>query len=118
MLKAGPVWDFDWASLSQGNSVHLINTIYYNALFKSDSFKTTVKNIWNEKSGTINISDKIEEIRNEIKIAAVYDSILWGVNHNPNPSVLTFNNFDGHVDFLKNVMNNKLSVVAAYISGL
>lgn len=118
MLKAGPVWDFDWASLSQGNSVHLINTIYYNALFKSDSFKTTVTNIWNEKSGTINISDKIEEIRNEIKIAAVYDSILWGVNHNPNPSVLTFNNFDGHVDFLKETLQNKKLAVGSFINNL
>ena len=118
MLKAGPVWDFDWASLSQGNSVHLINTIYYNALFKSDSFKTTVKNIWNEKSSTINISDKIEEIRNEIKIAAVYDSILWGVNHNPNPSVLTFNNFDGHVDFLKETLQNKKLAVGSFINNL
>ena len=118
MLKAGPVWDFDWASLSQGNSVHLINTIYYNALFKSDSFKTTVTNIWNEKSDTINISDKIEEIRNEIKIAAVYDSILWGVNHNPNPSVLTFNNFDGHVDFLKETLQNKKLAVGSFINNL
>ena len=105
-------------SLSQGNSVHLINTIYYNALFKSDSFKTTVKNIWNEKSGTINISDKIEEIRNEVKIAANYDSILWGVNHNPNPSVITFNDFDGHVDFLKETLQKKNLIVGNFINTL
>lgn len=118
VLKAGPVWDFDWASLSLSNEVCLNGTIYYNALFKSDSFKNAVKTIWAEKSGMINLSEQIEIFRNDLKTAATYDALIWGINHNPNLEELTFSNFDGHVDFLKDALNNKFQIVSSYILGL
>ena len=63
---------------------------------------------------------KIEELRNHLRVAAVYDSKIWGVNHNPLSSSggLIFNNFDGHVDFLKQTIANKFSVVDTAISDL
>ena len=122
LFKAGPVWDFDWASLSKGSSCTLKNTIYYNALFKSPSFKSKVKEVWAEKSADIDISARIEEMREAIALSAGYDAKLWGVNHNPMTAQgytsLTFDNFNGHVDFLKDALINKLSVVNSEVNGL
>ena len=109
IFKAGPVWDFDWASLAEHNTCILTNTIYYDALFKSSSFIQKLKEIMSEKVSVIDINSKIEELRSQISIAANYDAELWGVNHNP--TGLYFEDFDGHVDFLKETLNNKLEVV-------
>lgn len=122
LLKAGPVWDFDWASLEKTSSCSLKNTIYYNALFKSPSFKSKVKEVWAEKTVNIDISARIEEIRDAIALAAGYDAKLWGVNHNPVTAMgytsLSFDDINGHVNFLKSVLTQKLSVVNSEVNGL
>ena len=121
IFKAGPVWDFDWASLKQVNNCTLQNTIYYNALFKSSVFRNRAKGIWNEKSSGININNTIEILRNEISVGAEYDEKLWGVNHNPtssSASKLEYEDYNGHIDFLKSTLQNKLLVIENYISAL
>lgn len=116
-FKAGPVWDFDWASLYVSNSCSLKGTIYYNALFKSPSFKQRLKEIWSAKHEGIDISSKIENMRSQIQIAADFDTKLWGVNHNPITEQLSFSNFNGHVDFLKNALQSKYAVVESEVNG-
>jgi len=114
ILKAGPVWDFDRASNKKSNTCILKDTIYYNALFKSLIFRTKLKKIWDEKSNFIDVSLKIEQLRDILSVAAEYDAKLWEVNHNP--ANLSFENFNGHVDFLKSVLINKLKVVSKEIA--
>lgn len=115
-FKAGPVWDFDWAALATNHNVRLKNTIYYNALFKSPSFTDRVIEIWNEKSADIEIDTKIEELRTQLAVAAKYDAVLWGVNHNP--VSITCDDFNGHVDFLKEALNHKYQAVQEDIDAL
>lgn len=115
-FKAGPVWDFDWAVLSTSNPVRLNNTIYYDALFKSPSFTDRVKEIWNEKSADIDINSIIEELRTQLAVAAQYDAELWAVNHNP--VGIVYDDFNGHVDFLKEALNHKYQVVQEDIAAL
>ena len=90
------------------------NTIYYNALVKSSEFKSSVKTIWNKTNGIVDISSKIEEMRVLFKSAAEYDAKLWDVNHNPNNKVFT--DFDGHVDYLKDVLVQRYNVVSDEIN--
>ena len=118
IFKAGPVWDFDWATLyaSQANSCFLKGTIYYNALFKSPSFAARTKKIWAEKSASIDISTTIETFREQLEIAATYDAKLWGVNHNPVD--MKYDDFDGHVDFLKNTLVRKFAVVDSDVNAM
>ena len=113
-FKAGPVWDFDWAALDCWSGCYTKNTIYYDALFKSPAFVQKIQEIWNSKSPDINIDSKIEEMRSELAIAAEYDAKLWGVNHNP--ASIYFNNFNGHVDYLKEILNQKKSVIQQEIA--
>ena len=114
VMKAGPVWDFDWAALNVSNTCTLKNTIYYNALFKSSDFKNTVKTIWNEKKSDIDISTRVEEMRELLNVATQYDAVLWDVNHNPNNTVLV--DFNEHVDYLKDILLNKYIVVSNEIN--
>lgn len=118
IFKAGPVWDFDWATLyaSQANSCFLKGTIYYNALFKSPSFAARTKEIWAEKSASIDISTTIETFREQLELAATYDAKLWGVNHNPVD--MKYDDFDGHVDFLKDTFVRKFAVVDSDVNAM
>ena len=48
-------------------------------------------------------------MRSELTIASEYDSKLWDVNHNP--AEMLFSDFNGHVNFLKESLLQKLTVV-------
>ena len=116
MLKAEPVWDFDWASLAQTPICQLKGTIYYNALFKSPTFTTRTKELWGESYAKIDIATQIEAMREQLALAAEYDTLRWGAHNDP--SGITRANFNAYVDFLKDTLEKKLSVVNADVSGL
>ncbi|ORX78634.1 hypothetical protein BCR32DRAFT_294925 [Anaeromyces robustus] len=115
LIKAGPVWDFDWASLYKSPICTLKDTIYYNALFKSPTFVKHLKTIWNQYYQNISrdIENQIEFLRNKISTETEYDTLLWGKHNDPTiiPSTLLRKDFDAYVDFLKSTILNKLSVV-------
>jgi hypothetical protein len=54
LFKAGPVWDFDWSSLTT-RTTYLRESIYYDALFKSPLFILAVKRIWDTYSKDLKI---------------------------------------------------------------
>lgn len=116
MLKAGPVWDFDWSSLKERSNCILKSSIYYNALFKSPLFRTRTKELWNEYFEEISISSHIELMRSKLAVAAEYDTMLWGEHEDP--SGVKRENFDAYVDLLKERIMNKLSIVDKNISSM
>ena len=105
LLQAGPVWDFDWGALSQASRCGLKDTIYYNALFKSPSFKKRTKILWGKYYSTIDIVSRIESMRNEIYVSQQYDTIVW--KEHEDPSGIVRANFDAYVDFLKETLLKK-----------
>lgn len=116
MLKAGPVWDFDWASLSKPKSTSLKNTIYFDALFKSPAFINKVKEIWTECSAKISIDSQIETLRSQIYKEQINDTKRWGTHNDP--SGISRENFDAYVDFLKETLNEKYEIVKTEIEKL
>ena len=118
ILKAGPAWDFDtyWAE-NNISSCKLTQSLYYNALFKSETFKNEVKRVWEQYAGTINIQNIIMELKNEINSAAQYDVEYWGINHT-DPLGVKCENFDAYVDFLQNFLITKYNIVDNYILSL
>ncbi|HAJ97379.1 MAG TPA: hypothetical protein DCO72_06555, partial [Ruminococcus sp.] len=115
IFKAGPVWDFDMAALKQ-NGCWIKTTIYYNALFKSPSFKERIKTLWTEYYNAINIESRIESMRTEIYISQQCDTMIWGKHKDP--SGIVRENFDAYVDFLKETLLKKLDVVNTTINGM
>lgn len=114
IFKAGPVWDFDWASLYQPAYCTLKDTLYYNALFKSPEFVNRVKELWNQYYGRIYIVSKVESLRDELKFSAELDGYIWGINHNP--SGIVCNDFNEHINYVRNALSTKLDVVNADIT--
>lgn len=115
IFKAGPVWDFDYASLSQRETVRLTDYIYFNALFKSPLFKAATKRIWSAYSSSIDVETEIEKMRAYLKIAAGVDKIRWGEHNDPQQKE-NLADFDAYVDFFKAVLINKMSVVDDYVT--
>lgn len=114
-LKAGPVWDFDWAALSQSDCF-LMNTLYYDALFKSPAFKKKLKEIWDEYSGKIDIEKQIDSLRKVIYKGQQVDAEIWGAHLDP--SGIARNGFDEYVDFLKQTLCQNFSSVSHMVDGL
>ena len=117
LFKAGPVWDFETASVYQHSSCKLQNTLYYDALFKSPAFIARTKELWKTYSGEIKVESEIESMRSTLSTAAQYDSMLWG-NDSNDPSGINRKDFNAYVDFLKETLNKKISVVNKFIENL
>lgn len=115
LLKAGPVWDFDWASLSQTGCT-LTNTLYYDALFKSPTFRARLKEIWDECCGNINIAGEIKRLRDTIDEAQLADAAIWGTHLDP--SGIPRDGFDAYVDFLQETLCKKYAAVDSMIQQL
>ncbi|MBO7127395.1 CotH kinase family protein [bacterium] len=117
IFKAGPVWDFDKSAFRKPLTPQLKTTIYYDALFKSPAFNSRVNELWNDYSGRIDIEPLVESLRSQLDVAAGYDLTLWG--HNDYTNMLLdkdFGNFDGYVDYLKERIQAKISVVDGEIA--
>ena len=121
ILKAGPVWDFDLAGSNRSASCRLNEALYYNALFKSPKFIARTKELWNEYSGRIDIEPIIEMIQSRIALSAKYDAMLWTGRHDYINTSLYNNNvkvFDEYVEYLKESINKKITVVDSFIGNL
>lgn len=116
IFRAGPVWDFDWSTLNLQKSCRCQNTLYYDALFRSTSFKNRVTELWDSYSALLSVDEEIERIRAQIKVASSFDSMLWGIHLDP--SHIYRNGFDAYVNFLKKSLNEKIEVVDSFVRQL
>lgn len=84
-LFAGPLWDFDYGTF-RGSSVWINKeAIYYDALFKNDTFVAKVKERWEEvKASLSTLPDYIDAKYLSIKESAEINGKLWPINQNVN----------------------------------
>ncbi|ORX77338.1 L domain-like protein [Anaeromyces robustus] len=118
-FKAGPVWDYDYASLylNEDGELLLSKSIYYNALFKSPSFIKRLKEIKEEYFGNIDLEKYIDSMSEKLSTDAEYDLLYWGIHEHPLKGFVGENHND-YVEFLKLVVTVKLSVVIDNIDKL
>lgn len=116
VLKAGPVWDYDWASLSRSDSCRLMKALYYDALFKSETFRQAVKEVCDSYSSEIKIANKIESLRKQLYTAQMLDATRWPAHLDP--SGIARDSFDDYVDFLKETLMDKYDVVMEMVNSL
>lgn len=79
-LKAGPVWDFDWATFvpSKASSFQIKNAIYYGRLFSDPVFIAEVKTRWaSYKLKFDAIPDYIRNVAIQIKNSNEVDRAKW-----------------------------------------
>lgn len=83
-LTAGPLWDFDWGTLSYNASPHartgLINrnAIWYARLFDDPAFRSAVKARWEELLPQLKtIPDYIDELEKNLEASAKLNFQMW-----------------------------------------
>lgn len=113
-LKAGPVWDFDWATFrpSQASSYQIDNAIYYGRLFSDPTFVALVKERWTQhKSGFDGIEAYIRSVAAKVKASNEIDKAMWPMSAHSAGSVNGDKDmtFDEAVERMISAYNAKLS---------
>ncbi len=109
ILKAGPVWDFDYAAYTTDTTLICTNSIYFDALFKTQEFNIAL----NELISTINdnmVSGKITELSGEIEKGVNLDGVRWGTS-NRNPVGIAQSNWEAYVEDLENCVISRLNYI-------
>ena len=85
LLKAGPVWDFDWGGAKGGENLVIADFLYYDALFKTKEFNEKFKELLSSNDlNTTDFANYIENQYNLIKKSVELDEKRWGkANRNP-----------------------------------
>ncbi len=108
ILKAGPVWDFDWSAYTRNTSFSLQNALYYDALFKTNEFSEKINELLSTGNLTTEgVSLKIDEMSAMIIKSAKLDQKRWGIGHNPIGH--NYSSFGEYTDNLKACVNSRLS---------
>ena len=113
-LKAGPVWDFDWATFrpSQASSYQIDNAIYYGRLFSDPTFVALVKERWTQhKSGFDGIEAYIRSVAAKVKASNEIDKAMWPMSAHSAGSVNGDKDmtFDEAVERMISAYNAKLA---------
>lgn len=83
LLKAGPVWDFDWGTFIEKNvnGWRINNALWYNALFKNQAFKKKLQDNWTQyKNEFEHIPQIIDSLANYIKESNDRNITLWPIS--------------------------------------
>ena len=121
VLKIGPVWDFDldpfylkWKSFNNRHG------IWFEYLFKDPEFKQLVINKWEVlKPKFLTVFDYISNYRNQIKLSADRDNLMWPVKESYQYFNVDYNmGYDDAVDFIYNGLNERISWIDSNIQGL
>ena len=84
-LKAGPVWDFDWATFMPGkaNNYTIKSAIYYGRLFSDPTFVTEVKSRWaTYKTRFEQVPAYVRTVAAQIKKSNEQDKAMWPMSAN------------------------------------
>lgn len=109
-LKAGPVWDFDWMTFIPDitNRFTAKEHFYYPQLFKSDTFKETVKHRWTQLKPQLKmIPIQIDEMRQHIEQSERINTRLWPIHTDINGDEQE--TFDAAVEKMKDSYIKKLN---------
>ncbi len=82
VLKAGPVWDFDWGTFRRMSDFCAKDAIWYPQLFKDSEFVKIVKARWELfKPAFEEIALLIEEEGNSLSISAELNDAIWDISN-------------------------------------
>lgn len=116
LLKAGPVWDFDWSASDWMDSIILKDTLYYDALFKTREFNSKLRELLDSNSLTEEkIRQNISELSGRLEKSAALDKLRWEESFvvNEQLNMLPFRDYKSHVNELESCLTTRLRLVKA-----
>ena len=120
-LKAGPVWDFDWATFSPDKEGILNgNALWYSSLMNSTEFKSALKKRWTEVKPIFeNIDSFINEQADLIRDSEAINHQMWPIDDRHNyPNGDEKLSFDEAIERMKEVIDNRIEELDAIINSL
>ena len=82
LLKAGPIWDFDWGTYTPNKyGLTSARAIYYDKLFLNNEFVTVVKECWSDYKGALeNLEEYINHQSALIQYSEEKNYNLWPID--------------------------------------
>lgn len=107
LMKAGPIWDYDWDTFTPNTSYTCKTHMYYPQLFKDAEFVALVKSRWETLRPEFEkIPDFIDEKAKEIATSDIINNRMWPVTYNVNgDGNMTF---DEAISRMKSCYNTRL----------
>lgn len=118
VLKAGPLWDFDWGTFRENSKKWaIITSIYYKELFTNRDFVARVKERWLlHKPALETIPDFIDATFSSIQESAEINQKMWPTPDEPNSEGSL--NYKGAVDRLRSSYLSRLQWLDTKITAL
>ena len=117
VLKAGPVWDFDWGTYRPGTSYTIKNAIYYGRLFSDPAFVTIVKTRWAALKPQFDaIGTYIRTVAAQTKVSNEINIGLWPISSTVNGDETM--SFDASIDRIVDAYEAKLAWLNTQIAAM
>jgi hypothetical protein len=82
VLKAGPVWDFDWGTFMNSSGFCVKETLWFSQLFKDPVFVNKVKERWEKfKPSFEEIDALIQNERDHLTLSAELNDAMWSLKN-------------------------------------
>lgn len=117
VIKAGPVWDFDyWTFVPDNSSSFIVNdAIYYGRLFEDAEFKSLVKMKWqNQKTRFEEVVQFIDALAEKLSESDKLNHIMWPISITVNGDESM--NYETAVSRMKGAFLDKLNWMDTQIS--
>ena len=117
LLKAGPVWDFDWGSFRPYTELYVKEGYYFTQLFLAPQFQALAKDRWLMlKPSLATIPDYITEVAERIRPSAQLNIAMWPIWLRVNgDETMTF---DEAVERMRSSYIMRYHIIDEFIMGL
>lgn len=118
LLKAGPVWDFDWSASEWMNTLIVNDTIYFDALFKTREFNSKIKELLESDLVTEEkIKQEIKDLSEKLEKSALLDRLRWEESFvvNEQMNLFPFEDYKKHVNELESCLTTRIRVVKSQL---
>lgn len=118
ILKAGPVWDFDWSASEWMNTLIVNDTIYFDALFKTREFNSKIKELLESDLITEEkIKQEIKDLSEKLEKSALLDRLRWEESFvvNEQMNLFPFEDYKKHVNELESCLTTRIKVVKSQL---
>lgn len=118
ILKAGPVWDFDWSASEWMNTLIVNDSIYFDALFKTREFNSKIKELLESDLVTEEkIKQEIKDLSEKLEKSALLDRLRWEESFvvNEQMNLLPFEDYKKHVNELESCLTTRIRVVKSQL---
>lgn len=121
LLKAGPVWDFDWGTFTERkvNGWRINRALWYSALLRNQPFRKSVQDNWAQyKNDLEQIPQFIDSLADYIKESNDRNIALWPINTQSPDFPDKDKDFEEAISMMKQAYSMRMTILDSLFSGL